>query len=433
MSFYDFASPGGEAVDAMTAGLLQREQLKRQAMLDELNRQNIQSQMADRESNRRIQDENAKSLAAEREAAAADRKQKEVAGVIQTLKPGQDITGTSAAGLVPGYLQHTEGGATLPSTQFAQALVPGETAPTSGGSVTTKSESQPDASVPTRQVYTGTPQQVGMKNLSDEMRQATEGGKPLNRDQIAQRLIDVGVPIDKVGEGVDHLFKGQGQAHAYVLDANGKVVNTLDIQGDKDMVHGLPKPNDPTAAGNRQDTRLDRSYQYNSGLLEKAALPLEQASQRLERLKVSIAQKDPQADSLIAPELLTVMAGGQGSGLRMNEAEISRIVNGRSNWDTIRAALNKWKPGDAALSIPDNQRQNMYKLVGEVSSRLDNHLHQLDQARSDLIQANDVTEHRRILARVKQSLNSSTDATGAGSTPATSAKKNPTDPNWGSK
>ena len=37
------------------------------------------------------------------------------------------------------------------------------------------------------------------------------------------------------------------------------------------------------------------------------------------------------------------MAGGQGNGLRMNEAEISRIVGGRTNWESFKAKLGAWQ------------------------------------------------------------------------------------------
>lgn len=236
MSIYDFASPGAAAVDEMTQGLMERQKLAQMAQEMEQRKLLNESLIRDRETNRKIQEANAQSLAervkseaAAREATADERHQKQIAGVTALLSPGQDITGTEATSVLPGYLQRSEGGATLPSKQISDAGVK-------------DSPSQADASVPTRQVFVGTPQQIGMKNLSTDMRTAQESGKPLNRDQIAQRLIDSGVPIDKVGEGVDHLMKGQGQAHSYIVDPKGKVVNTLDMQGDKDSVHVLPNP-----------------------------------------------------------------------------------------------------------------------------------------------------------------------------------------------
>ena len=36
------------------------------------------------------------------------------------------------------------------------------------------------------------------------------------------------------------------------------------------------------------------------------------------------------------------MAGGQESGLRTNEAEISRVIRDRRNYEALKAALNRW-------------------------------------------------------------------------------------------
>ena len=154
----------------------------------------------------------------------------------------------------------------------------------------------------------------------------------------------------------------------------------------------------------QSDTRLDRSYQFNSTQLEKLRTPIDQRSERLTRVTDAINQRDPQADSLIAPELLSVMAGGQGSGLRMNEAEISRIVGGRSNWEAIQAALNKWKPNDKALSITDSQREQMQKLVSVVADRVQQKQQILSEAGDELVNAGSVSDHRQVVADTRRKL-----------------------------
>jgi len=68
---FDFGSPGGAATDALQAAMLQQDQLKRQAMLDELNKRNIESEIATREQQRKTAEENAVSLRLQREAAAS--------------------------------------------------------------------------------------------------------------------------------------------------------------------------------------------------------------------------------------------------------------------------------------------------------------------------------------------------------------------------
>jgi hypothetical protein len=113
------------------------------------------------------------------------------------------------------------------------------------------------------------------------------------------------------------------------------------------------------------------------------------------RLQDTLNQNSPQADALVAPELLTVMAGGQGSGLRMNEAEIARIVGGRSNWESLKAAAN---------SITPAQRQQIRALVSTVQQRLAAKQSVLDGAHEDLINATDVSGHRRVVAGARSKM-----------------------------
>lgn len=156
-----------------------------------------------------------------------------------------------------------------------------------------------------------------------------------------------------------------------------------------------------TQNGARSDARADKSYQFNSGQLEKVAAPVDQAVTRIGRLQESLAQNNPQADSLIAPELLSVMAGGSGSGLRMNEAEISRVLGGRTEWETLQANLNKWSTDPTHAQIPPAQRQQITSLVNAVDAKLKLKQQALDDARQGLINSNDPNEHRQILATAR--------------------------------
>jgi len=243
MSFYDFASPGSEAHDAIIAGLLQREQLKRQAMLDELNKQNVQSQMADRDANREIQRQNAASLEEERLAHADERRSKAIAGVTSRLTPGQDITGTDAVDTLPTYLQKTEGGATLPSNQTVGVMQANPQAE-AVSEETKASPSQKDASVPERKVYIGTSLQLGLKQLADEVEKSQAAGTPMDQGKVTERAMALGIPASDVKNYVEEMFKRGHQAKLHVIDASGKEVNSIDINSDHDLVHGLPKPGD---------------------------------------------------------------------------------------------------------------------------------------------------------------------------------------------
>jgi hypothetical protein len=165
----------------------------------------------------------------------------------------------------------------------------------------------------------------------------------------------------------------------------------------------------------RSDARSDRGYQQANTQLTNLRKPLADQAERLSRLVSSINQMTPQADALLAPELLTVMAGGQGSGLRMNEAEISRIVGGRSKFESLKAALNQWSLDPSkALSITSEQRQEMRALVREVAQRSSQRLKDIDAANTALIDAPDVESQRRIVAGVKSKLDEAGTETPAG-------------------
>jgi hypothetical protein len=151
--------------------------------------------------------------------------------------------------------------------------------------------------------------------------------------------------------------------------------------------------------------RGQQSYQFSAGELDRLGKPIEDLNARFGRLKDTLAQNSPQADALIAPELMTVMAGGQGSGLRINEAEINRVVGGRSKWQDLQAAINKWQlDPKKANSITPEQRQQIHGLIDMVGQKLTQKQALLNDARQALSGSNDPMEHRRIISGLHQKM-----------------------------
>ena len=160
-----------------------------------------------------------------------------------------------------------------------------------------------------------------------------------------------------------------------------------------------------TSGNNAVNSRLDRSYQYTSSQLTATRKPVDERADRIDRLIATLDERSPQADALIAPELLTAMAGGQGSGLRMNEAEIARIIGGRTQWEQLKAKLNKYQLDPSkGLSITDSQRQQVRSLVSKIRERVIAKQSILDAAQEQLIAAPDQVSHRRILADTRKKL-----------------------------
>lgn len=163
----------------------------------------------------------------------------------------------------------------------------------------------------------------------------------------------------------------------------------------------VPQANAP----DRLQQRADRSFQYFSTRLDKLYDPLEQRAARLAMLADSASNNDPQSDTLIAPELLSIMAGGQASGLRMNEAEISRIVGGRNVWDGIKAKFNAWQADPSkGFALSPEQRKAIGKLMKEADARISKKLDLIDAAREKLNDTDDPKEQRRIYSDLSRSL-----------------------------
>ena len=157
--------------------------------------------------------------------------------------------------------------------------------------------------------------------------------------------------------------------------------------------------------GGKADARSDKSYQYNQGRLDKIRQPIDGLVSRFSRLQDTLNQKNPQADALVAPEMLTIMAGGQGSGLRMNEAEISRMVGGRSAWENLKASMQHWATDPtAARSITPAQDQQIRALIGLVGQKLTQKQSMVEQAQEQLLGSDDPKEHRQIMADAQKKL-----------------------------
>ena len=179
----------------------------------------------------------------------------------------------------------------------------------------------------------------------------------------------------------------------------------------------------PQESNSATTGRTDKSYTFNAGRLDKIEQPIRDRANRLSALMDSIAQHDPMADSLIAPELLTTMAGGQGSGLRMNEAEISRIIGGRNAWEDIKSRLSRWQsdPSKPFQLLPE-QRSQVGRLVQAVASRLEDKKRIIEDASQGLIDTDDPKQHRQIIADAKKKINAIDEAGTSSPAPSSSPK-----------
>jgi hypothetical protein len=241
------------------------------------------------------------------------------------------------------------------------------------------------------------------------VKQATQDVKPdktnpLPKDKALQLNTIWNELLKKHHLPLSPFKEGMSDADAKELAAN--LNNALGKQqGDTRITVG---------SGDKGTARLDRSYDRRTKELTDMGNPITQAIGRLGRLQDTLRQGSPQADALVAPELLTVMAGGAGSGLRMNEAEIARVIGGRSKWESLKASINQWSTDPTkANSITPEQRQQIRTLVDEVSRKLLAKQKILDDARDALDGSDDVGEHRRILTDARKKLTAIDEGAGA--------------------
>ena len=280
-----------------------------------------------------------------------------------------------------------------------------------------------------RQLIDSNPDQF--KQMVDSaVAQSPAQQKFLNEQEVARIRASVqkegelplGDKVPQLNQGLARRFQvlnpGKALPAEYTLPANATqkdfdrvdklLTQTESAQGTKAQQDIANQTRQQTLALSQQaraDTRSDKSYQFAAGQLDKTAKPIEDAVARFGRLQDTINQKTPQADALVAPELLTVMAGGQGSGLRMNEAELERMVHGRSNLESLKAALNKWSLDPSkALSITDAQRGQIRDLMNEVHGKLLAKQEIIDSARQQLVNAPGPNDHRQIITDTHKKL-----------------------------
>lgn len=254
-----------------------------------------------------------------------------------------------------------------------------------------------------------------------------------------------GVPYAQIDD-MANAYMGKDQSTSYAQtggETNPATGNAVVFKGGKfydsitnDVVaKPSPKPPSPesvlahadavsarnaaTAAHNedKQTGRLDNSYKTESSRIDKIAGPVEGAVQRMGRLVDTLDQKNPQSDSLIAPELMVVMAGGAGSGIRINDAEIKRVAGGETQATALKAYMNKWSLDPNHPQIPEPQRSQIYSLIGVVRGKLHKKVDAIGDARDVIADTNSsIDAHRQATKKLQKALSDIDDNQGPSTT-----------------
>lgn len=153
------------------------------------------------------------------------------------------------------------------------------------------------------------------------------------------------------------------------------------------------------------DARLDRSYQLNVQRLDKISTPIRQRLDRMQQLMKSLQMGTPISDAITPVQLLVALAGGQGSGVRITQPELQRIIGGRSVWESLRAFAQKWSLNPKmAGSLTPEQRSQMMKLTQVLMDDLQGQVDEINEANGNLIKSDSVEGHRKILNDLNKGL-----------------------------
>lgn len=240
------------------------------------------------------------------------------------------------------------------------------------------------------------------------------GGEKVPLNEQGQRV--VGLPSLQMGRSPDSIaqdqrtqplntdkgvvaFNPMTQAVSPVVGADGKTL----------MPYQAPSRLD---TGARDAAREDRSYQFHSRELDTLEKPVTEALSRSSRLIETLDNGSPVALAAAIPEFLTVMSGGAGSGLRMTEAEMKRIVGGRSVWEELTAAASRFSTNPQQYPLTAGQVGSIRKMAESVTAKLVQKQEAINQARGIMGTSGNVVEHRNALNNMRMRFQAIDGATG---------------------
>lgn len=108
--------------------------------------------------------------------------------------------------------------------------------------------------------------------------------------------------------------------------------------------------------------------------------------ERVNRAKTVLNSPNFLSDALAAPEVLQIMAGGMGSGLRMTDAELNRVNGAQSKLDQLRGVVAKFGIG-TPVTIQAEMRKNMKELIDVVEKARMRHAKLLEETRGKISDA----------------------------------------------
>lgn len=419
-----YVSPGDAFSSTFASVAAQEEAAKRQAFLDSLRAKQVENEIALGQA----------ALQEKRDAHAADLKEKERKDTLSDI-----------ANLVPGDIPDAD--------LIARAKthgIPLRTEPAAPSAP----ESMPGiAAVPFGQVQTGiTPTRVGavVRPEAGPTAGIRFAGSPKQAEEVAQRarakaFIDAMPDDDPRKQELKQAFEAEvaglkvppgyfsktGAAGEEAVMRQNPRTGTVERMIDgkwtpwtSDVPKGAhwmtePAPKDMTARDIAKGNQLQVAREHAYTELDKRAQPIENQLSAIRELGTALNQKTPGADAVIAPLVLKATVAGAGTGFRMTQTEINQVLGAGTHWDSLKRALLKWDTDHSqALSLTDDQREDLRKLTREIRKKATQLSRQITDARHKIDDAEDLPSVNRARTALQESLDKMDDEEGGPSTDA---------------
>lgn len=362
---------------------IRQQALERQQQQDELNKARIEQEIAASKSNVASNDETRKAQAALTQQNLAD---KTISGITGALgKPTENVPEdvvTAATKADPTRAALLFGKRTIPAQAATEPLQPGDVGP-----------EQPAAPEQVVHDYKGTDEQRTSEEHKQFAQEVLNGehdtGDPAHDNFIhiqAAQIMQTGkfgtVPAvvatgpkpaaeTKAGDDLaiekifydKHIAAGESPTDAK-LHARDDFNKQAGQQAMSRVNVTVDAGNKRAEAGSTRTQTFQVKQKFRSDL-QAAQTKLQPDLERVDRAMKVLNSPNFLSDAIAAPEVLQIMAGGMGSGLRMTDAELSRVNDAQSKLDKLRGQIAKYGVGDG-VTIQAEMRKNMLTLVTTV-------------------------------------------------------------------
>lgn len=181
------------------------------------------------------------------------------------------------------------------------------------------------------------------------------------QDPVVQHLADAITslqkqPVTPPGTKISQLERN-GKPHQVLIDERtGNEIKDLGESGEKPANVNV----------NAGEAALDREAKQFGAAHAKS---LDASEAQLEKIADARAMINGNAESqgLGIPKVLTALVGGQGTGVRITQAELTSIAHARGLSGDVEGTLNKWA-GKGALSA--EQQRQLTSILDDVKNRL---------------------------------------------------------------